>query len=51
MKQIENMKFYTLDEVTDEIIGVKGTAARDEFDNMVEETLLRSLLSVECSEH
>lgn len=33
------MKFYSLDEVTDEIIGKKGTAERDEFDNEVEEAL------------
>lgn len=39
MKQIGNMKFYSLDEVTDEIIGKKGTAERDEFDNDVEEAL------------
>lgn len=39
MKQVGNMKFYSLDEVTDEIIGKKGTAERDEFDNEVEEAL------------
>lgn len=39
MKQVGNMKFYTLDEVTDEIIGKKGIAERDEFDNEVEEAL------------
>lgn len=39
MKQAGNMKFYSLDEVTDEIIGKKGTAERDEFDNEVEEAL------------
>ncbi len=33
------MKFYSLDEVTDEIIGKKGTAERNEFDNEVEEAL------------
>lgn len=39
MKQVGNMKFYSLDEVTDEIIGKKGTAERNEFDNEVEEAL------------
>lgn len=39
MKQMGNMKLYTLDEVTDELIGKKGTADRDEFDNNVEEAL------------
>ncbi len=33
------MKVYTLDEVTDEIIGKKGTTEREEFDNGVEEAL------------
>ncbi len=33
------MKLYSLDEVTDEIIGKKGTAERNEFDNEVEEAL------------
>lgn len=39
MKQIGNMKFYSLDEVTDEIIGEKGTVERNEFDNSVEDVL------------
>lgn len=39
MEQIGNMKLYTLDEVTDELIGKKGTKRRDEFDNEVEEAL------------
>ncbi len=39
MKQVGNMKFYTLDEVTDEIIGKKGSDERTEFDNKVEEAL------------
>lgn len=39
MKQVGNMKFFTLDEVTDEIIGAKGTRERTEFDNNVEEAL------------
>lgn len=39
MKQVGNMKFYTLDEVTDEIIGKKGTPERNEFDNEVEEAV------------
>lgn len=39
MKQVGNMKLYSLDEVTDEIIGKKGTAERNEFDNEVEEAL------------
>ncbi len=33
------MKIYSLDEVTDNIIGVKGTPERDKFDNEVEEAL------------
>lgn len=39
MKQLGNMKFYSLDEVTNEIIGEKGTIERNEFDNKVEEAL------------
>ncbi len=39
MEQVGNMKFYTLDEVTDRIIGKKGTKAREDFDNEVEEAL------------
>ena len=39
MEQIGDMKFYTMDEVTDEIVGKKGTKARDKFDNEVEEAL------------
>ena len=39
MKQIGSMKFYSLDEVTDEIIGEKGTVERNEFDNSVEDAL------------
>ena len=33
------MNFYSLDEVTDEIIGKKGTVERNEFDNSVEDAL------------
>lgn len=39
MQQIGDMKLYTLDEVTDNIIGKKGTPARDEFDREVEESV------------
>ena len=39
MKQIGNMKLYTLEEVTDEVIGKKGTPKRDKFDREVEEAL------------
>lgn len=39
MKQVGNMKLYSLEEVTDEIIGKKGTPARDDFDQKVEEAL------------
>lgn len=39
MKQLGNLKLYTLDEVTDEIIGKKGTVERDKFDGEVEEAL------------
>lgn len=39
MKQVGNMKLYSLEEVTDEIIGKKGTPERDDFDRKVEETL------------
>lgn len=39
MKQLGNMKIYSLDEVTNEIIGEKGTIERNEFDNKVEEAL------------
>ena len=36
MHQIGDMNLYTLDEVTDNIIGKKGTPERDEFDRKVE---------------
>ena len=39
MKQVGNMKLYSLEEVTDEIIGKKGTSERDSFDRKVEEAL------------
>lgn len=39
MEQRGNLRLYTLEEVTDEIIGKKGTAERDEFDRDVEEAL------------
>ena len=39
MKQVGNMKLYSLEEVTDEIIGKKGTSERDNFDRKVEEAL------------
>lgn len=39
MKQIGNMKLYSLEEVTDEMIGKKGTSGRDNFDRKVEEAL------------
>lgn len=39
MKQVGNMKLYSLEEVTDEIIGKKGTPERDDFDRKVEEAL------------
>ena len=33
------MKLYSLEEVTDELIGKKGTPVRDDFDRKVEEAL------------
>ena len=39
MKHTGNMKLYSLDEVTNELIGQKGTPERDDFDNKVEEAL------------
>ena len=39
MKQVGNMKLYSLEEVTDEIIGKKGTPERDDFDRKVDEAL------------
>lgn len=39
MKQVGNMKLYSLEEVTDELIGQKGTPVRDDFDCKVEEAL------------
>ena len=39
MKHTGNMKLYSLDEVTNELIGQKGTPERDNFDNKVEEAL------------
>ncbi len=37
---MENKKWYTLEEVTDEIIGVKGTPERESFDADVEAALI-----------
>ena len=39
MEQVGNMKLYTLEEVTDELIGQKGTPERDDFGRQVEESL------------
>ncbi len=39
MEQIGDMKLYSLEEVTDELIGKKGTPERDDFDRKVEEAL------------
>lgn len=32
MEKVGNMKLYTLEEVTDEIFGKKGTPEREEFE-------------------
>ncbi len=37
---MENKEWYTLEEVTDEIIGVKGTPERESFDADVEAALI-----------
>ena len=39
MKQVGNMKLYSLEEVTDELIGKKGTPVREDFDRKVEDAL------------
>lgn len=39
MEQIGDMKLYTLEEVTDDLIGKPGTPERDEFDNSVAEAV------------
>lgn len=39
MKQIEYMKSYSLDEITDELIGKKGSTERNKFDMEVEESV------------
>lgn len=39
MEQIGNMKLYSLEEVTDELIGRKGTPERDNFDRSIEDAL------------
>ena len=39
MKQMGNMKLYSLEEVTDELVGARGTKERAEFDGEVEEAL------------
>lgn len=39
MKQLGNMKLYTLEEVKDELIGKIGTPERDEHERKVEEAL------------
>ena len=40
MKQVGDMKLYTLEEVKDEIIGKIGTPERDEYEKELEEELL-----------
>lgn len=37
MKQIGDMKLYSMDEVLDDVIGPEGTADREAFDRCVEE--------------
>lgn len=39
MKQIGDIKSYSLDEITDELIGKKGTAERNKFDIEVEDSV------------
>ena len=39
MKQVGDMKLYTMDEVLNEAIGTVGTPERDEFDRDVEEAV------------
>lgn len=39
MKQIGDMKSYSLDEITDELIGKKGSTERNKFDMEVEESV------------
>lgn len=39
MKQVGNMKLYSLEEVKDELIGRVGTPERDEHERKVEEAL------------
>ena len=39
MKQIGNMELYSLEEVTDELIGPKGSLEREKFDRQVKESL------------
>lgn len=39
MKQIGDMKFYTFEEVQDEIIGKIGTPERDEYERELQEEL------------
>lgn len=39
MEQIGDMKLYSLEEVTDELIGQNGTPEREDFDRKVEEAL------------
>lgn len=39
MKQIKNMKLYSLEEVKDELIGKIGTPERDEHERKVEDAL------------
>lgn len=39
MKQIKNIKLYSLEEVKDELIGKIGTPERDEHERKVEDAL------------
>lgn len=49
MKQVGDMKLYSLEEVKDELVGKVGTSERDEYEREVDEAL-RELKTVIAGE-
>ena len=48
---MENREWYTLEELTDEIIGTKGTPERDSFDADVEAALIGASIKTARKAH
>lgn len=42
---MEEMKFYTQEEMLDKVIGIKGTSARDQYEEEVQSLLIDAQIS------